>query len=119
MKRVLLIEDDEDLALITDTLVSDAGFQVDHASSVDEALVRCEAEPPSIALVDVQLPKRSGWDFVEQASRWPGMHVVVYTVHSNEPETIARANRLKVDALVAKSDDPMKLVDIVRRIAHN
>jgi len=118
-QRVLLLEDDDDLALITDTLVTDAGFDVVRAATVSEALSACAARMPQIALVDVQLPERSGWDFVEEAARWPEIQIVVYTVHSDEPETIEKAKRWKIAALVAKSDDPMKLVDEVKRIARN
>jgi DNA-binding NarL/FixJ family response regulator len=117
--RVLLLEDDDDLAAITDQLVSDAGFDVVRASSVADAITLCETAIPMIALVDVRLPVRSGWDFVQEATRWPEMRIVVYTVHHDEPETIERAARLKVDALVGKSNDPMHIVDVIRSFAKN
>jgi DNA-binding response OmpR family regulator len=118
-QHILLIEDDDDLAVITDAVVSDAGYVVERVTTVDDAIASCDARTPDVALVDVQLPDRPGWDFVEQASRWPDMRVVVYTVHSSEPETIAKANELGVHALVAKSSDPLKLVDVIRRVAHD
>ena len=116
--RVLLLEDDDDLATITDALVSGAGYDVVRASSVDDAIAECESVQPNVALVDVQLPERSGWDFVREASRWPGMRVIVYTVHHDEPETVERAARLKVDALVGKSSDPMRIVDAIRSLGN-
>ena len=113
-ERVLLLEDDDDLATITDALVSGAGYEVVRAASVDDAIAQCESAEPSVALVDVQLPVRSGWDFVEEASRWPGMRIVVYTVHHNEPETVERAARMNVDAVVGKYSDPTHIVDVIR-----
>ena len=112
--RVLLLEDDDDLATITDALVSGAGYELVRAASVDEAIAQCESALPRVALVDVQLPTRSGWDFVQEATRWPEMRIVVYTVHHDEPETVARAARMKVDAIVGKSSDPMRIVDVIR-----
>ena len=113
--RVLLLEDDDDLATITDALVTGAGYEVVRASSVEDAIAQCEsAQPIGVALVDVQLPTRSGWDFVQEATRWPDMRVVVYTVHHDEPETVERAARMKVDAVVGKSSDPMRIVDVIR-----
>ena len=117
-RHVLLIEDDDDLAVITDAIVSDAGYEVERVSNVDDAIARCDAHAPDIVVVDVQLPDRNGWEFVEQATRWPDMRVVVYTVHHNEPETIARANEFHVDALVAKASDPLRLVDVMRGFTH-
>ena len=119
MSQVLLLEDDDDLATITDALVTGAGFDVVRASTVEDAIARCESEIPMLALVDVQLPARSGWDFVQEATRWPEMRVVVYTVHNDEPETVARAARLNVDALVGKSSDPMHIVDVIRSFTKN
>jgi len=118
-RHVLLIEDDDDLAVITDALVSDAGYVVERVSTVDDAISACDAQAPDIVLVDVQLPDRDGWEFVEQASRWPDMRVVVYTVHSSEPETIAKANEFGVDALVAKASDPLRIVDVIRRVSRD
>lgn len=119
MSQVLLLEDDDDLAAITDALVSGAGYEVVRASSVEAAIAQCETQIPTLALVDLQLPTRSGWDFVEEATRWPEMRVVVYTVHNDEPETVARAARLNVDALVGKSSDPMHIVDVIRSFTKN
>jgi len=119
MSHVLLLEDDDDLAAITDALVSGAGFDVVRASTVEDAIARCESSTPMVALVDVQLPTRSGWDFVKEATRWPDMRVVVYTVHNDEPETVERAARLNVDALVGKASDPMHIVDVIRGFAKN
>lgn len=117
--RVLLLEDDQDLATITGELVGSAGFDVVHAGTVDEALAECESTIPTVALVDVQLPERSGWEFVKEAARWPDMRVVVYTVHHDEPETVERAAQMNVDALVAKSSDPLHVVDVIRSLAKN
>jgi two-component system response regulator AdeR len=118
-EQVLLLEDDDDLAAITDRLVSDAGFNVVRASSVEDAIALCESAIPMIALVDVRLPMRSGWDFVQVATRWPEMRIVVYTVHHDEPETIELAARLNVDALVGKSKDPTHIVDVIRSFVRN
>jgi len=117
--QVLLLEDDDDLATITDALVTGAGFDVVRASTVDEAIARCESAIPMVALVDVQLPSRSGWEFVQEATRWPGMRVIVYTVHNDDPETVEHAASLNVDALVGKSSDPMHIVDVIRSFAKN
>jgi two-component system response regulator AdeR len=116
--RVLLLEDDDDLATITDAVVRGAGYEVVRASSVDDAIASCESSPPDVALVDVQLPTRSGWEFVREAVRWPDMRIVLYTVHDNEPETVERAARMNVDAIVGKSSDPMRIVDVIRSF-HN
>ncbi|WP_193614354.1 response regulator [Nocardioides lijunqiniae] len=62
--RVLLIEDDEDLAQVLSALLVDAGLEVVHATSVAEATARGPAWEPDVIVLDLQLPDGSGEDVV-------------------------------------------------------
>jgi two-component system C4-dicarboxylate transport response regulator DctD len=116
MPRVLVVEDDPDIALIARELLALAGLEVAGAYTVDEALAVMESEEIDLAVVDLQLPGRSGWDFVARArGTAPGLPVVIYSVHADEPELIAEAAQAAV-AVVSKSQDPFVLVDAVRSL---
>lgn len=117
--KVLILEDDADIALLSERVLSDAGLEVRVADTVDEALQACVESPPDLVLVDLQLPERSGWDFVREvrsSSRWPNMRIAIFTVHFDEPEFHREAKDLKVDAFLGKSPDPEELVASVRRL---
>jgi CheY-like chemotaxis protein len=62
--RVLLVEDDEDLAEVLTTMLDDAGLQVLHAASVAEAIARGPGWEPDVIVLDLQLPDGSGEDVV-------------------------------------------------------
>jgi PAS domain S-box-containing protein len=62
--RVLLVEDDEDLAEVLTTMLDDAGLQVLHAASVAEAIARGPGWEPDVIVLDLQLPDGSGEEVV-------------------------------------------------------
>lgn len=117
--RVLLIEDDPDVALVSEMTLRSAGFEVDVAGSVAEAMAACERSAPDVALVDLQLPGPSGWEFVrevKQQHRWPGVRIAVYTVHYDETEFMGPSERYPVDAYLHKDGDPADLIASVRKL---
>lgn len=118
-QRVLVVEDDPDIALLSERLLADAGLDVRVAGSVERALRACSEAEPDLALVDLQLPDRSGWDFVREvraSGRYPGMRIAIYTVHFDEPEHVQTASELGVDDFLGKVIDPDDLVARVRRL---
>lgn len=108
--RVLIVEDDPDIALIARELISVSGLDVTSAYTVDEALGLVAEQRFDAAVVDLQLPGRSGWDFVAHARTVVDMPVVIYSVHADEPELAAQAGTFGAH-VVSKSEDPSRLVD--------
>ena len=60
MSRVLIVEDDEDAALMMASLVADAGFTVAMAHNLRDARRHIALDPPALVLLDLQLPDGSG-----------------------------------------------------------
>lgn len=69
IKKVLLIEDDPDTAkLVTDTLEEHA-FTCFHARTAMSGLKKAEVHQPDLILLDLMLPKMSGFGFLRQLQR--------------------------------------------------
>lgn len=69
MARVLVIEDE---ALLRDGVcrgIAKAGYAVDEADSLDEALHRIDAQAPDIIISDIDLPGRSGLELIGELGR--------------------------------------------------
>ena len=115
MVRVLILEDDDDIRLISSETLREAGFEVLGASSVERAIEMCRSDAPELALVDLQLEGRSGWEFVRWA-RSEGQHTrcAVFSVHAMEPHNVEEGVRLEVGALIQKTGNPEDLVRAVR-----
>lgn len=59
-KTVLVVDDDADVVYYLSTALEDAGFRVELAFSVDEALEKVRQHPPDFVSLDMVMPKKSG-----------------------------------------------------------
>jgi CheY-like chemotaxis protein len=86
-KRVLVVDDEEDVVVFLSTALEDAGFQVDQAYSVDEALARIRAHPPDCISLDMVMPGKSGIVLFHELRRhapWAKIPVLFVTGHARE-----------------------------------
>jgi CheY-like chemotaxis protein len=61
MTHILLVEDEQDVALVTRTRLELSGFQVSVASDGVEALKFVEKYSPDLILLDLKMPKLDGY----------------------------------------------------------
>jgi putative two-component system response regulator len=58
--RLLVVDDDEQIRKLLVRLLTVTGHVVEEAGSAEEALVKIEANPPDLILLDMELPGKSG-----------------------------------------------------------
>ena len=103
-KRVLLVDDDfAVLAGLAGALVSE-GYSVVHAADGDEAIEKFRSDEAfDLVLLDLNMPKKSGWDAFEQiTSIDPFIPVIVITARPDQYSTALAAG---VGALIEKPLD--------------
>ncbi|HAJ86399.1 MAG TPA: two-component system response regulator, partial [Pseudomonas sp.] len=60
-KRILMVEDEEDIAFLIRYMLERHGFVVDHAADGRQALDHfAQAAPPDLTLMDIMLPYHDG-----------------------------------------------------------
>ncbi len=64
--RVLLVDDDDDVRLMTRVNLGFEGFDVDEASDGFEGLAHARANPPDAVVLDVMMPGRDGLDVLRE-----------------------------------------------------
>jgi len=64
VRRVLVVDDEENLRLVLRTLLKRHGYEVETASSGEEALGLVDAFGPDVILTDVRMPKMGGLDLL-------------------------------------------------------
>jgi two-component system response regulator AtoC len=64
MRRILVVDDEENLRLVLRTILKRAGYEVEVATSGEEALEKVESFGPDVILTDVRMPKMSGLDLL-------------------------------------------------------
>ena len=62
MSRILIVEDEQDLAGLIEYNLHQAGYETEHAPTGAGALARARANPPDLVLLDLMLPDLAGTD---------------------------------------------------------
>src|SRR5579863_792741 len=64
MRRVLVVDDEENIRLVLKTLLKKQGYEVEVADSGESALVLVETFGPDVILTDVRMPRMGGLDLL-------------------------------------------------------
>ena len=118
-KRILLVEDDNSLANVYMTRLQAEGFDVRHVSDGEEALANARTYKPDLVLLDVMMPKVSGFDVLDILRNTPetaNLKVVMLTALSQQSDQ-DRAKSLGADDYLVKSQ--VVISDVVDRIRHH
>jgi DNA-binding response OmpR family regulator len=84
--RILVVDDDPGIGTMLTRALGRHGFQVDAATSADEALAKAETTRYDAALVDLVMPGRDGADLSETLRRlFPGLPVGLLTGYTHSP----------------------------------
>jgi len=65
LMRVLIVEDDEQIASFVIKGLKQAGFAVDHVADGEDGLHMAEVNPYDVMIIDIMLPKRDGFSVIE------------------------------------------------------
>jgi len=114
--RLLIVDDHEVVRLGLRTLLSDEPDLeiVAEAGSADEALRKVAVEKPDIAIVDIQLPGRSGIEVCKEIRQnYPSTKVVILTSHAGE-SFLEQAMRAGASGYVLKQVGNEELIHAIR-----
>jgi DNA-binding response OmpR family regulator len=111
-ERVLVIEDDADIALGVRTVLDRSGFEVSMAAEGPEGLRVFHSERPDIVILDVGLPKMDGWTVLERIRELSGVPVLMLTSRGQEADKV-RGLRGGADDYLTK---PFGTAEFVARV---
>ena len=86
--RVLVIEDDPDIALGIKTVLGRSGFEVASSSDGRDGLRAFHAARPDLVILDIGLPEMDGWTVLERIRDLSSVPVLILTAHSTEAEKV-------------------------------
>jgi two-component system alkaline phosphatase synthesis response regulator PhoP len=118
MKKILIAEDEKDIRDLVSFTLQFAGYQVISASDGQEAVELAVKEVPSLILMDVRMPRMSGYEACKRIKSEPALQdvpVVFLSAKGQEAEI-----KLGLDAgaqeYVVKPFAPAELVERVKEI---
>ena len=116
--RVLMIEDDTDIAFLLRYMLERDGYTVEHAADGRQAIERLSGPPPAAVLMDIMLPYHDGLELTQRlraTAGWERVPLLMLTAKARETD-IVRALELGVDDYVTKPFQPEEVLARLRRL---
>jgi DNA-binding response OmpR family regulator len=116
-KRVLLVDDDTEIIESMRTVLESRGYDVLTARDGNQGLVMAESQNPDLVVLDMMMPKRSGFLVLEKLrrSRPVPMRVIMITANEGSRHK-AYAEMLGVDDYIRKPFAMDRLLESVDRL---
>ncbi|HEY1546804.1 MAG TPA: response regulator [Kofleriaceae bacterium] len=117
MKKILVVEDDPVNQMILIDFLAANGYETIGASSGPDGIERFDREAPDLCLVDVQLPRKNGFELVrEMKSRDRGTPVLLMSAVYTDQDQSTRTVQLGAlaDGYLSKPFDLVYLLAQVR-----
>jgi DNA-binding response OmpR family regulator len=88
MSKVLVVEDEPDIAMVLRTLLERAGHQVQLAGDGRQGLRLLHEDRPELVLLDIGLPALDGWVVLERIRDVSDVPVMLLTAHGMETDKV-------------------------------
>jgi DNA-binding response OmpR family regulator len=116
-KRILLVDDDAEIVESLRLALESHGFTVLVARDGNQGLALAERENPDLVILDMMMPKRSGFLVLEKMRRTREVPLRVIMITANEGSRHkAYAEMLGVDDYIRKPFPMDRLIDSVKRL---
>ena len=116
-QRVLLVDDDHEIVESIRIALESRGYEVLVARDGNQGLAMAEREDPDLVVLDMMMPKRSGFLVLEKLRRTRRVPLRVIMITANEGSRHkAYADMLGVDDYIRKPFAMDRLMDSVKRL---
>lgn len=116
MKKILLIEDDENLIRSLKDFIEKEGYEVSNAIDGEKGILAAKKNKPNLILLDIILPKKSGFTILEEIKSDPELKSIPVIILTNleEEKDIEQALSLGAYTYLVKAN--YSLEDIAKKI---
>jgi DNA-binding response OmpR family regulator len=114
-KTVLLVEDEDNIALALTHLIGRAGYALRRVASGTDAMTALAEERPDLVVLDVMLPGKSGYEvcqLIRRDAALQGVKVLMITAGGGEMER-RKGMAVGADAFMTK---PFSTADLTQKV---
>jgi DNA-binding response OmpR family regulator len=112
MARIVVVEDEADIAMLVTTKFRNAGHQVELARDGEEGLALVLSSQPEVALLDVMMPKMDGYALCKAVRETLGAQAPIIVLLSARSQAIDRQRGFDAgcDEYITKPFRPAELL---------
>ena len=117
-KKILIVDDEPNIIISLEFLMKKEGFEIAVAGDGDEALAKVASFAPDLVLLDVMMPKKSGFEVCEALRADPqrnALQIVMLTAKGRDTE-VAKGLAMGADAYFTKPFSTKELVAKVKEM---
>ena len=117
-KKILIADDEQNIVISLEFLMKREGFDVLVATDGEEAVARIRKDCPDLVLLDVMMPKKSGFEVCQEIKADPALsaaRILMLTAKGRDTE-VAKGLALGADAYMTKPFSTKELVEKVRSL---
>jgi len=116
-KKIIIVEDEKPMARALAIKLKSAGYDVDNAYEGEDFFSKVKDNKYDLALLDIMLPKMSGFDILERMKKEGIKIPVIMASNLSQDEDIKHAKALgAVDFIVKSNTSLMEFVEKVKTI---
>ena len=113
-KRILVVDDEENLCLLYREELESEGYEVKTVSDAAAALKMVDADPPDLVVLDIRMPRMDGIEAMGRIlGRRNDLPIILNTAYSSYKDDF---RSWPADAYVVKSSDTGELKRTIRRV---
>ena len=113
--KILIADDEQNIVISLEFLMKREGFQVTVANDGEEALARIREGAPDLVLLDVMMPRKTGFEVCQAVKSDPALQsvkILMLTAKGRDTE-VAKGLAIGADAYVTK---PFSTKDLVAKV---
>ncbi len=115
MATILIVDDEAHILELTRLYLEKEGFAVETAADGLTALQRAQAEPPSLVILDVMLPRLDGFEVCRRLRRESDVPIIMLTARAEDVDKIVGLE-IGADDYLTKPFNPRELVARVKAV---
>jgi len=117
MKKVLIVDDENNVRRLVAATLSGGDYQILQAKDGIEAMDLIRREHPSVVLLDIQMPGLDGVEVCKQVKADPKLRqtVIVMLTAQAQMDARRRATAAGADTFLTKPFSPLQVLEIVER----
>lgn len=115
-KKILIVDDEPNIVISLEFLMKKEGFEVAIANDGEDALAKVANFTPDLVLLDVMMPRKSGFEVCEALRADParsGLKIVMLTAKGRDTE-VAKGLAIGADAYMTKPFSTKELLAMVK-----
>jgi DNA-binding response OmpR family regulator len=118
-KKILIVDDEQDMQIYIETLLRKAGFETYTASNGLEAQEKISTEKPDLITLDIMMPKKSGINFLKflrENKKTHDIPVAIVSGVTSHKEFFLDIENLGKTIFVDKPIDPASFLSQIKEV---